>query len=50
MAALKESMEARGRAKVRDAVRRRMGKPAKEEPRPSAKSTKSRPSPRKTAH
>jgi non-homologous end joining protein Ku len=30
MAALKESMQAKGRAKVRDAVRRRMGKPVKE--------------------
>jgi hypothetical protein len=28
MAALKEGMQAKGRAKVRDAVRRRMGKPA----------------------
>ena len=28
MAALKESMQAKGRAKVRDAVRRRMGKPS----------------------
>ena len=31
MAALKENMEAKGRAKVRNAVRRRMGKPEKEE-------------------
>jgi hypothetical protein len=31
MAALKESMQAKGRAKVRDAVRRRMGKPSAEE-------------------
>src|SRR6187200_1494103 len=37
MAALKESMQAKGRAKVRNAVRRRMGKPAREEqPRPRA--------------
>ena len=28
MAALKQSMESKGRAKVRDAVRRRMGKPS----------------------
>jgi hypothetical protein len=35
MAALKESMQAKGRAKVRDAVRRRMGKAEKEEPRPT---------------
>ena len=31
MAALKQSMQAKGRAKVRDAVRKRMAKPAKEE-------------------
>ena len=31
MDALKESMQAKGRAKLRDAVRRRMGKPEKEE-------------------
>ena len=36
MAALKQSMESKGRAKVRDAVRRRMGKPAKEEATPRA--------------
>jgi non-homologous end joining protein Ku len=48
MAALKRSMESKGRAKVRDAVRRRMGKPSEEEkPRPRA----SRPRPtRRTAH
>jgi DNA end-binding protein Ku len=50
MAALKESMQAKGRAKVRDAVRKRMGKPEKEEARPSARSARSRPSPRRTAH
>jgi DNA end-binding protein Ku len=49
MAALKESMQAKGRAKVRDAVRRRMGKPEKEAPRPSAGSARTRPSPRRTA-
>jgi DNA end-binding protein Ku len=49
MAALKESMQAKERAKVRDAVRKRMGKPEKGEmarPRPS----RPRPSPRRTAH
>jgi DNA end-binding protein Ku len=49
MDALKESMEAKGRGKVRDAVRRKMGKPAKEEEaRPRA--SRHRPSPRRTAH
>jgi DNA end-binding protein Ku len=49
MAALKESMQAKGHAKVRDAVRRRMGKPSEEEkPRPRA--SRPRPSPRRTAH
>jgi DNA end-binding protein Ku len=48
MAALKQSMESKGRAKVRDAVRRRMGKPAKEAPRPGAGSAKTRPSQRRT--
>ena len=49
MAALKQSMESKGRAKVRDAVRRRMGKPSKEEEaRPRA--SRPRPSPRRTAH
>ena len=49
MAALKESMQAKGRAEVRDAVRRRMGKPAKErEARPRA--SRLRPSPRRAAH
>ena len=48
MAALKESMQAKGRAKVRDAVHRRMGKPSEEEePRPRA--SRPRPSPRRTA-
>jgi DNA end-binding protein Ku len=49
MAALKKSMEARGREKVRDAVRKRMGKaaPKKQAPRPAAKG---RPSARRTAH
>jgi DNA end-binding protein Ku len=49
MAALKQSMESKGRAKVRDAVRRRMGKTAKErEARPRA--SRLRPSPRRAAH
>ena len=49
MVALKQSMESKGRAKVRDAVRRRMGKPAKErEARPRA--SRLRPSPRRAAH
>jgi non-homologous end joining protein Ku len=49
MAALKESMQAKGRAKVRDAVRRRMGKPVREEkPRPRA--SRPRLSSRWTAH
>ena len=45
MAALKQSMESKGRTKVRDAVRRRMGKPLA---RPRA--SRPRPSPRRTAH
>jgi hypothetical protein len=49
MDALEESMQAKGRAKVRDAVRRRMGKPEKEEvARPRA--SRPRPSLRWTAH
>jgi DNA end-binding protein Ku len=49
MAALKQSMESKGRAKVGDAVRRRMGKPSKEkEPRP--RPSRPSPSPRRTAH
>jgi DNA end-binding protein Ku len=49
MAALKESMQAKGRAKVRDAVRRRVGKPSEDEKaRPRA--SRPRPSPRRTAH
>ena len=44
MAALKQTMRAKGRAKVQDVVRRRMGKPAKEEKqRPRA--SRPRPSP-----
>jgi hypothetical protein len=48
MAALKESMDAKGRAKVRGAVRKRMGKQPEEEARPRA--ARSRPSARRTAH
>jgi DNA end-binding protein Ku len=49
MAALKESMQAKKRAKVRDAVPRRMGKSPKwDEVRPKA--SRLRPSPRRTAH
>src|SRR4029078_10901137 len=48
MAALKESMQAKGRAKVRDAVRRRMGKPSEEE-KPRSRASRPRPSPRRTA-
>jgi DNA end-binding protein Ku len=49
MDALKESMQAKGRATVRDAVRRRMGKPPVEE---EAKRTpaRRRPSARRTVH
>jgi DNA end-binding protein Ku len=49
MAALKESMQAKGRAKVRDAVRKRMGKPTEEE-KPTPRASRPRPSPRRTAH
>jgi DNA end-binding protein Ku len=49
MAALKESMQAKGRAKARDAMRRRTGKPSKEE-EPGPRPSRPRPSPRRTAH
>jgi len=49
MDALKESMQAKGRGKVRDVVRRKMGKPAKEEEAPP-RASRHRPSPRRTAH
>jgi DNA end-binding protein Ku len=49
MAALKESMEAKGRAKVSDAVRRRMGKPSAEE-KPRPRTSRPKPSPRRTAN
>ena len=49
MVAPKESMQAKGRAKVRDAVRRGMGKPGKEE-QPRPRPSRPRPSPRRTAH
>jgi DNA end-binding protein Ku len=49
MAVLKESMQAKGRVKVQNAVRRRMGKsPMWDEVRPKA--ARPRPSPRRTAH
>jgi len=49
MAALKESMQAKGRVKVQNAVRRRTGKsPMWDEVRPKA--ARPRPSPRRTAH
>jgi len=49
MAALKESMQAKGRGKVRDAVRRRMGQDA---PKPTARGSHTRPRARtsRTAH
>jgi DNA end-binding protein Ku len=49
MDALKKSMQAKGRAKVRDAVRTRMGKPTAEE-KPTPRASRPRPSPRRTAH
>ena len=48
MAALKESMQAKGRAKVRDAVRKRSGKAAPKVEVPRATAQKTRPS--RTAH
>jgi DNA end-binding protein Ku len=47
MAALKQSVEGKGRAKVRDAVRKRSGK---EPPKTAAPRTTPRPSARRTAH
>src|SRR5262249_22069365 len=49
MAALKQSMQAKGRAKVRDAVRRRMGKPTEEE-KPVRRASRPRANHRRTAH
>jgi DNA end-binding protein Ku len=48
MAALKKSMEAKGRTKVRDPVRKRMGKRPEEEARPTP--ARPRPSTRRTAN
>jgi hypothetical protein len=48
MAALKESVQAKGRAKVKDAVRKRSGKPPKEEARPA--SSRARPGARRVVH
>jgi DNA end-binding protein Ku len=50
MAALKESMEARGRGKVRDAVRKRMGKAAPKEKAPITPSPSARPRARRSVH
>jgi hypothetical protein len=49
MEALKQSMQKQGQTKVRDAVRKRMGKaaPKEEAPRPA---TRSRATARRTAH
>ena len=49
MAALKESMQAKGSAKVRDAVRKRMGKPSAEE-KPTPRASRPRPTQRRSAH
>ena len=49
MDALKKSMQAKGRAKVQDAVRKRMGKPSAEH-KPIPKASRPRPSQRRTAH
>jgi DNA end-binding protein Ku len=49
MAALKESIEAKGRTKVRDAVRRRTGKTSEQE-KPRPRTSRPRQSPRRTAH
>ena len=47
MDALKKSMQAKGQTKVRDAVRKKMGKAA---PKRVVSSPRSRPTPRRTAH
>ena len=49
MAALKQSIESKGRAKVRDAVRKRVGKPTQEE-KPTPRASRPRPTQRRTAH
>jgi DNA end-binding protein Ku len=49
MDALKKSMQAKGQAKVKDAVRKRMGKAAPK-PRSSTASPRSRTGTRRTAH
>jgi DNA end-binding protein Ku len=48
MAALKESIQSRGRAKVKETVRKRSGKPPKEEGRPA--SAHARPGRRRSVH
>ena len=49
MDALKKSMQAKGRAKVQDAVRKRMGKPSAEQ-KTAPRASRPRPSPRRAAH
>src|SRR5262249_11311595 len=49
MDALKKSMQAKGRAKVQDAVRKRMGKPSAEQ-KSAPRASRPRASPRRTAH
>ena len=49
MDALKKSMQAKGRAKVQDAVRKRMGKPSAEQ-KTAPRASRPRPNPRRAAH
>jgi DNA end-binding protein Ku len=48
MATLKESIQAKGRAKIKEAVRKRSGKPPKEEARPAP--ARARPGARRSVH
>jgi len=50
MAALKESVQAKGRAKVKEAVRKRSGKPPKEEARPAPAARATRSGARRVVH
>ena len=50
MDALKQSMQKQGKAKVRDAVRKRMGKAAPKDEAPRPRPARPRPSARRTAH
>jgi hypothetical protein len=50
MAALKESMEAKGRAKVREAVRKRIGKAAPKRQQVPQSESRSKSGSRRTAH